>query len=61
VMGEMIKVMFGPMRQEGCTPERQQRDEELGGALSTVTHWRLEDDVIVLVGPTELRFRVSSH
>jgi hypothetical protein len=61
VMGDMIRVLFGSMRAEGCTPERQQRDEELGTALSKVTQWRLEDDVVVLVGPTELRFRLSSH
>jgi hypothetical protein len=61
VTGEMIKVMFGPMRAEGCTPERQQRDEELGSALAKVTQWRMEDDVVVLVGPTELRYRLSSH
>ena len=61
VKGDMIRVLFGSMRAEGCTPERQQLDEELGRALSRVTQWRVEDDVVILVGPTELRFRLSSH
>jgi len=61
ISGEMIKVTFGSMQPQGCTPERHQLDEELGLALSKVTQWRREDDVVVFVGPTELRFRLSSH
>jgi hypothetical protein len=30
-------------------------------ALSQVTQWRIEDDVVLLIGPTELRFRLSTH
>jgi hypothetical protein len=62
---DKIKVTFTQMRPQGgaanCTPDRQQRDEELGLALTRVTQWRKEDDVIVFIGPTELRFRISSH
>ena len=61
ISSEMVKVTFGSMQPQGCTPERQKLDEELGLALSKVTQWRIEDDVIVFVGPTELRFRLSSH
>jgi hypothetical protein len=61
VMGEKIMFILGPMREEACTPERSQRDEELSAALSQVTQWRIEEDVVVLVGPTELRFRLSTH
>jgi hypothetical protein len=61
IKGEMVTVTFGPMQPQGCTPDRLARDQELGGALAKVTQWRMEDDVVVLVGPTELRFRVSSH
>jgi hypothetical protein len=61
VKGDVIKVTLGTMRDEGCTPERLQRDEELATALGQVTQWRLEDDVVVLVGPTELRYRLSTH
>jgi hypothetical protein len=30
-------------------------------ALAKVANWRMEDDVLVLIGPTELRYTLSSH
>ena len=61
VTGVTIKFTLGPMREEACTPERAQRDEEMAAMLSEVSRWRREGDVVVFVGPTELRFRLSSH
>jgi heat shock protein HslJ len=58
---DMIEFTLGAMREEGCTPERTQRDEALATALGKVMNWRLEDDVLVLSGPTELRYTLSSH
>src|SRR6266566_4969920 len=53
---DMIEFTLGPMREEGCTPERTQRDEAMVAALEKVANWRIEDDVLVLIGPTELRY-----
>ena len=61
VSGEAITFTLGPLREEGCTPERTARDEEMIAALTQVRQWRIEDDVIVLSGPTELRFYLSTH
>ena len=61
VKDDTFKVTLGPMHEEGCTPERLARDEELAPALEAVTEWRIEDDVLVLVGPTELRYVGSLH
>jgi heat shock protein HslJ len=62
VTGDAIKFTLGPMREEYCTPERLQRDEELAAWLTAVTNWRLaEEDVLVLIGPTELNYRLSTH
>jgi hypothetical protein len=58
---DMIELRLGPMREEGCTPERTQRDEALAAALGKVMNWSMEDDVLVLNGPTELRYTLSSH
>jgi heat shock protein HslJ len=58
---DTIELTLGAMREEGCTPERSQRDEAMVAALEKVTSWRLEDDVLVLIGPTELRYHLSSH
>jgi hypothetical protein len=61
VAGAAIKFTLGPLREEGCTPERAERDEAMIAALSQVTQWRIEDDVVVLSGPIELRFHLSTH
>jgi heat shock protein HslJ len=62
IKGEAITITLGAMREDGCTPERLQRDEDLARALAQVMQWRLEDDeVVVLEGPTELRYRLSTH
>jgi heat shock protein HslJ len=64
VKGDTIKFTLGPLQDASaaaCTPERVQRDEGMIAALSQVTHWRQEEDVIVLEGPTPLRFRLSTH
>ena len=58
---DMIEFTLGAMREEGCTPERTQRDEAMVAALEKVANWRIEDDVLVLIGPTELRYTLSSH
>jgi heat shock protein HslJ len=58
---DMIELTFGPMREGECTPERTQRDEAMTEALAKVANWRMEDDVLVLIGPTELRYALSSH
>ena len=44
-----------------CTPERVQADGDLVIALVQVTSWRREDDAIVLVGATPLRFRPATN
>jgi heat shock protein HslJ len=61
VTGDAITFTLGPLREEACTPERLQRDDEMATALGQITQWRLEDDTVVLIGPTELRYRLSTH
>jgi hypothetical protein len=44
-----------------CTPERQTGDQDLLTALSQVTTWRRDGEVIELTGPTKLRFRAMTN
>jgi hypothetical protein len=44
-----------------CTPERIQADQDLLGALTQVTGWRLQGSAVVLSGPMTLTFRPSDH
>jgi heat shock protein HslJ len=61
VSGDTIKITIEAMKLESCTPERMERDDALAAALAAVTQWRMEVDVLVLIGPTELRYALSSH
>jgi hypothetical protein len=61
VKDEAIVFTLAPLREEGCTPDRAQRDEEMAAALAQVTQWRSEDDLVIFSGPTELRFYLSTH
>ena len=59
--GDAIAITIGAMRDEPCTAERQQADEELLAALAGVTGWSARGDVVTLAGAKPLRFRVASN
>ncbi|MGA8498823.1 MAG: META domain-containing protein [Xanthobacteraceae bacterium] len=56
-----ITIVAEPAGPTQCTPERQSGDETLLAALSQVTNWRRDGDVIELIGPTTLRFRAMTN
>jgi hypothetical protein len=61
VSGNEIKLTFVAARPENCTPERIELDQKMGAALSEVTGWHRENDIVLLIGPTTFRFRLSTH
>jgi META domain len=61
VSDKEIKFTFTSAREENCTPERLALDQTMAKALMEMTHWRRENDIVVLVGPTTFRFRISTH
>jgi hypothetical protein len=61
VAGDTITIIPGEMRASQCSPEQTRADEETLAALSQVTNWRREGDILVLVGPTPLRFRAGTN
>jgi hypothetical protein len=61
VAGGAIKFTLGPLREDACMPKRTERDEAMIAAQSPMTQRRPEEDVVVLSGPSELRFYLSSH
>jgi hypothetical protein len=44
-----------------CTPERMQADQELLMVLAQVTGWQRQNEGIILLGPSTLKFRPSDH
>jgi len=61
VSGNELKFTFTAAKPENCTPERIERDQAMAKALLEVTHWRRQNDIVTLVGPTPFRFRLSTH
>lgn len=61
VAGDTIAITPGEMRDEPCTPERAQADEEMLAALAGVTNWSARGDVVTLTGAKTLRFRAATN
>ena len=61
VTGQAITIAPGATRAQPCPPDQTRADEELLAALTQATSWRREDDLLILLGPQMLRFRLSTH
>ena len=62
IAGDSITILVGAMREEACTAERAQADEEMIAALNQVTSWSLRGETVTLSGAgTSLRFRAASN
>jgi heat shock protein HslJ len=61
VVENTITILTGPKTEESCAAERMRGDEDLLAALTAVTNWRRNGDVLTLTGPKTLRFRASTH
>ena len=53
--------MTGQPTERQCPPERARGDAELLAALNEVTNWRRQGDIVLLIGPRTLRFRVPTN
>jgi heat shock protein HslJ len=61
VAGDTITISAGEMRPAQCSPEQSRGDDEMLAGLAQVTNWRREGDMLILVGPTLLRFRSAAN
>jgi heat shock protein HslJ len=61
VAGDTITILTGAKTERSCTPERMRGDDDVLAALSEVTNWRREGDILVLIGPRTLRFRLPTN
>ena len=62
IAGDTVTILIGAMRDEACTAERAQADEEMIAALNQVTNWSLRGETVTLTGAgTSLRFRAASN
>jgi hypothetical protein len=56
-----ITIVPEPVQPAQCSPERQSGDQDLLTALSGVTTWRRNGDIIEFSGATSLRFRLMTN
>lgn len=56
-----ITIVPEPAQPAQCSPERQSGDQDLLTALSQVTGWRRNGDVIEFSGATPLRYRLMTN
>jgi heat shock protein HslJ len=56
-----ITIVPGAAQTRPCTPDQARGDDDLLAALTQATRWQREDDLLILVGPQTLRFRLSTH
>jgi heat shock protein HslJ len=61
VAAQTITIIPGRMSEQPCAPERAQSDDDMLAGLTQVTTWRREGDVLVLIGPKVLRFRLPTN
>jgi heat shock protein HslJ len=61
VAGDTITVVVGQPAERQCPPLQAQRDADLITALNQVTNWRRDGDVVLLIGPQTLRFKVPTN
>jgi hypothetical protein len=61
VAGNTVIFVPGPIEDRACPPARAQADDELIAALSEVTTWRREGDLVAFIGSKTLRFRLNTN
>lgn len=61
VAADTITVLTGPATNRSCSSARLRRDADLLSALTGVTKWRRQGDIVVLIGPRTLRFRLPTN
>ena len=61
VAGNTVIFVAGPLQDRSCPPARAQADDELVAALSEAATWKRQGDVVSLVGPRTLRFRLNTN
>jgi heat shock protein HslJ len=61
VAGDTVTVVIGQPTARACPAERERGDAELLDALNGVTNWKRDGDLVRLIGPKSLRFRLPTN
>ena len=61
VAGNTVIFIAGAMENRSCPPDRAQADDELIVALTDVSTWKRQDDLVLFIGAKTLRFRINTN
>jgi hypothetical protein len=61
VAGDTVIFVPGQLEDRNCPSTRAQADDELVAALSEVTGWKRQGDLVSFIGPKTLRFRLNTN
>jgi len=61
VAGNTVIFVTSQIQDRSCPPAKAQADDELVAALGEVATWKRQGEVLTLIGPKPLRFRVNGN
>ena len=61
VAGNTVIFVARAIENRSCPPDRAQADDELIAALTDVSTWKRQDDLVMFVGAKTLRFRINTN
>jgi heat shock protein HslJ len=61
VAADTVTIITGDVTTRECPADRAKGDEDIVNALNQVTNWRRQGDTLTLIGPTTLRFRLTTN
>lgn len=61
VADDTITILPGTKTERQCTPDRMRGDDDLLAALTQITNWRRDGDLLTLRGARTMRFRLGNH
>jgi len=61
VAGNSVVFVAGALESRSCPADRAQADDDLLAALSDLTSWKRQGDLVLFIGPKTLRFRLNTN
>lgn len=61
VAGNTVIFVASQVQDRSCPPPKAQADDELLAALGAVETWKRQGELLTLIGPQTLRFRVNTN
>ncbi len=61
VAGNTVIFVVGQVQDRSCPPAKAQADDELLASLGEAATWKRQGDLLTLIGPRPLRFRMNGN